>query len=66
VWSSRERSYWTSRQRVAATTGTRTTTVSPNWTSFSRRPQQQQLQTREQRQQQRFQSREERQQRRHD
>src|SRR5206468_3740848 len=63
VWNDRQRSYWTSRQRVATTTGIRTRAVSPNWTGFSRR--QQQVQTRDVRQQQ-FQTREERQQRRHD
>jgi hypothetical protein len=62
VWNSRERSYWTTRQR-AVTTGARTSAASPNWTGFSRRSQQ--FQTREVRQQQ-FQTREERQQHRHD
>jgi hypothetical protein len=75
VWSSRERSYWTSRRPVATTSGIRTTTVSPNWAGFSRRPQQiqtrevrqqQQFQGREERRQQQFQTREERRQRRHD
>src|SRR5438270_12788807 len=49
LWNSRERSYWTTRQRVA-TTGARTTSVSPNWAGFSRRSQQ--FQSREVRQQQ--------------
>ena len=57
LWNEGERTYWTSRQRVATTTGTRTTTVSPNWTAFSRQPQ---LQAREERQQQRLEAREER------
>jgi hypothetical protein len=46
VWSSHERAYWTTKQRVTATSATSATTVQPNWSGFSHRDrQQQQLQT---------------------
>jgi hypothetical protein len=63
VWNDRQRSYWSSRQRVATRSGIRTTTAKPNWDGFSRR--QQQFQTREVRQRQ-FQIGEERRQHPHD
>jgi hypothetical protein len=38
-WTSRERSYWSSRQ-PASTTTARTISVRPNWSGFNRRTQQ--------------------------
>ena len=41
VWSDRERTYWTSRQKAATTTtttsGTRNTRLTQNWSGFSQR-----------------------------
>jgi hypothetical protein len=52
AWTSRERSYWTGRQRMATRSGTKTTTLSTNWNGFNRRQQQtvqrQQVETQDQ------------------
>jgi hypothetical protein len=40
TWTSRERSYWTSRQPTTTTTTTRTSVTRPNWSGFDRHSQQ--------------------------
>ena len=38
VWNSRERSYWSNRQRVRTTSGTRNVSRTENWSTFNQRP----------------------------
>ncbi|MEO8454549.1 MAG: hypothetical protein ABI454_05260 [Sphingomicrobium sp.] len=52
-WTNSQKSYWTSRQRLATTSGTKTVSARPNWSGFrTRQQQQQQVQTRDQERQQ--------------